>query len=105
MRRLYCSRREALVGALHRHFGERVRVMGDAAGMHLMATFDDPHLAERARRNRVQLLAADGYYLTKPSGNEFIFGFSAVGERTIREGVKRMAPLTRRTTQPGAAGS
>lgn len=91
MRRLYGSRREALVGALDRHFGERVRVMGDAAGMHLMAAIDDQDLFERATRNRVQLLRADGYYLTKPPGNEFIFGFSAVGERTIREGVKRMA--------------
>ncbi len=91
MRRLYGSRREALVAALDRHFGERVRVMGDAAGMHLMATIDDPHIVDRANRNRVQLLRADGYYLTKPPGNEFIFGFSAVGERTIREGVKRMA--------------
>jgi GntR family transcriptional regulator/MocR family aminotransferase len=93
MRRLYGTRREALVGALGRHFGDRVRVMGDAAGMHLMAAFDDPDLAERAGRNRVQLLSADGYYLTKPPGNEFIFGFSAVGERTIREGVKRMAQI------------
>ena len=91
MRRLYGARREALASALARHFGDRVRILGDAAGMHLMAAFDDPDLAERAHRNRVQLLRADGYYLTKPPGNEFIFGFSAVGERTIREGVKRMA--------------
>jgi DNA-binding transcriptional MocR family regulator len=68
-----------------------VHIRGDAAGMHLMASFDDPHVAERAERNRVQLLSADGYYLTKAPGNEYIFGFSAVGERTIREGVKRLA--------------
>jgi GntR family transcriptional regulator/MocR family aminotransferase len=91
MRRLYGGRREALVGALKRHFGDGVHVMGDDAGMHLMAAFDDPRVAERAERNRVKLLSASGYYLTKAPGNEYIFGFSAVGERTIREGVKRLA--------------
>jgi GntR family transcriptional regulator/MocR family aminotransferase len=91
MRRLYGARREALAGALARNFGDRVHILGDAAGMHLMAAFDDPRVAERAERNRVQLLSAAAYYLTKPPGNEFIFGFSSVGERTIREGIKRMA--------------
>ena len=90
MRRLYGGRREALVAALVRHFGDGVRILGDDAGMHLMAAFDDPRVAERAERNRVQLLSASGYYLTKAPGNEYIFGFSAVGERTIREGVKRL---------------
>jgi GntR family transcriptional regulator/MocR family aminotransferase len=91
MRRLYGARREALAGALDRHFGDRVRILGDAAGMHLMAAFEDPKLAERAEQNRVQLLNAAAYYLTKPPGNEFIFGFSAVGERIIREGIRRLA--------------
>jgi GntR family transcriptional regulator/MocR family aminotransferase len=91
MRRLYGDRREVLVGALRRHFGDGVHIFGEAAGMHLMAAFDDPRVAERAERNRVQLLSAAGYYLTKPPGNEYIFGFSAVGERTIREGIRRLA--------------
>jgi DNA-binding transcriptional MocR family regulator len=35
-------------------------------------------------------VSADGYYLTQPPGNEFIFGFSALPERAIREGIKRL---------------
>ena len=31
------------------------------------------------------------YYLTNPPGREFVLGFAATGERSIREGVKRMA--------------
>ena len=31
-------------------------------------------------------------HLTKPPRNEFVFGFSTLGERAIREGVKRLAP-------------
>lgn len=93
MRRLYGLRREALLDSLHRHFGNRAHVMGDAAGMHAMVRFDDHNgILERAARNRVELVKADDYYLTKAPGNEFIFGFSALPERTIREGIKRLAP-------------
>jgi DNA-binding transcriptional MocR family regulator len=60
--------------------------------MHAMVRFDDNiGILERAARNRVELVKADDYYLTKAPGNEFIFGFSALPERTIREGIKRLA--------------
>jgi len=41
MRRLYAMRRRALVDALHHHFGERVMILGDEAGMHLPGKFRD----------------------------------------------------------------
>jgi GntR family transcriptional regulator/MocR family aminotransferase len=91
MRRLYGLRREALLDSLHKHFADRARVLGDAAGMHAMVRFDDDRILERAARNRVELVKADDYYLTKAPGNEFIFGFSALPERTIQEGIKRLA--------------
>jgi GntR family transcriptional regulator/MocR family aminotransferase len=91
MRRLYGRRREVLVESLARHFGDRARVRGDAAGMHLMVRFEDGDIVERAAKAKVLLMSASAYYLTKPAPDEFIFGFSAIGERTIREGVKRLA--------------
>jgi len=48
MRRIYGLRREALVEALHRHFGARAQILGDAAGMHVMVRFDDEQIRERA---------------------------------------------------------
>ncbi len=91
MRRVYRLRREALVDALHRHFGSGVTILGDAAGMHLMVRFEDKNVARRAVRNRVSLYSADTNYLTNPPGNEFVLGFAAINERTIREGVRRIA--------------
>jgi GntR family transcriptional regulator/MocR family aminotransferase len=91
MRRLYGRRREVLVDSLARHFGDRAKVRGDAAGMHLMVRFEDDGIEERAVNAKVLLMSASGYYLTKPVQGEFIFGFSSIGERTIREGVKRLA--------------
>jgi GntR family transcriptional regulator / MocR family aminotransferase len=90
MRRLYGLRREALIESLRRHFGDRARAMGAEAGMHAMVRFEDDRIMSRATQNKVQLVSADGYYLTRPPGGEFLMGFSAIGERTIREGVKRL---------------
>jgi len=91
MRRLYGRRREVLVESLARCFGDRAKVRGDAAGMHLLVRFEDDGIMERAAAGKVALLSADSYYLTKPPRGEFIFGFSSIGERTIREGIRRLA--------------
>jgi GntR family transcriptional regulator/MocR family aminotransferase len=90
MRRLYGSRREALLDALHRQFGARAAAGGDAAGMHALVRFDDQRVIRRAAYNKVHLVSADNYYLIDPPGCEAVMGFSAIGERTIREGVKRL---------------
>jgi GntR family transcriptional regulator/MocR family aminotransferase len=91
MRRLYGKRRAALTGSLERHFGNDARCLGDAAGMHVLVRFNDDGVAARAAANRVQLNASSMYYLGKAPENEFVFGFSALGERAIREGVRLLA--------------
>ena len=92
MRRLYGRRREVLIESLDRTFGNQAEVSGDAAGMHVLVRFSDEDVLARSARNRVQLTSSAGYYLSEPPRKEFVFGFSAIGERTIREGVKRLAP-------------
>jgi GntR family transcriptional regulator/MocR family aminotransferase len=91
MRRLYAIRRETLVEALDRHFGNRAVVFGDAAGMHALVHIDDDSIAERAERHKVQLRSAEEYYLGGAPRNEFVFGFATLSERSIREGIKRLA--------------
>jgi GntR family transcriptional regulator/MocR family aminotransferase len=91
MRRLYGRRREALVESLHRHFGDRVQVLGDPAGMHALVRFTGSDVASRAEAAHVQIASSASYYLGKAPANEFIFGFSALGERAIRAGVQKLA--------------
>ena len=92
MRRLYKRRRDVLLEALERHFGNRAKVRGDAAGMHLTVRFrPGMAVAASAERNSVQITPTEMYYLAKPTPGEFILGFSAVGERAIREAVRRLA--------------
>ena len=90
-RRAYGRRRQALLDALARHFGDAAAVRGDAAGMHALVHFDAPDLARRAERARVRLLSAAPYYLSGRAPHEFLLGFSAVSERAIREGIRRLA--------------
>jgi GntR family transcriptional regulator/MocR family aminotransferase len=92
MRRLYKHRRDVLLEALDKHFGDRAIVRGDAAGLHMTVRFKGAgDLRAHAERQGVRLSSSDIYYLLKPAANEFIFGFSAATERTIREAVKRLA--------------
>jgi GntR family transcriptional regulator/MocR family aminotransferase len=91
MRRIYGARREAMVESLERYFGDRVHMRGDAAGMHVLARFEDQAIAQKAEAAKVQLLSSKRAYLTAAPESEFIMGFSSIGERSIREGIRRLA--------------
>jgi DNA-binding transcriptional MocR family regulator len=80
------------VEALQTHFGDMASVLGEAAGMHAYVRFSTPDVAARAKRNKVQLREVDTYYLGKAPSNDYLLGFSMLTERTLREGVKRLAP-------------
>lgn len=90
MRRLYGQRRAALIDSLARHFGERAVALGDPAGMHVTVRFCGVEIADRAVRNKVQLASSRPCYLGEAPAGEWIFGFSALNERAIREGVRRL---------------
>jgi GntR family transcriptional regulator/MocR family aminotransferase len=92
MRRTYAQRRAVLLDSLERHFGDRAQVLGEAAGTHAYVRLDDPDVAARAERNKVQLREADRYYIGTPPLNEYLLEFSMLSERSIREGIRRLAP-------------
>jgi GntR family transcriptional regulator/MocR family aminotransferase len=91
MRRLYGRRRLALTSALAKHLGEEVTILSDAAGMFLMVRFASGRAAERARRQGVNLTSTARFYLGEPPPHEYLLRFSAIGERTLREGIRRLA--------------
>jgi GntR family transcriptional regulator/MocR family aminotransferase len=92
MRRLYKHRRDVLLEELDRHFGADATIRGDAAGMHMTVRFPaGSGIRARAQRAGVHLAGTEIYYMSKPAPNEFILGFSAIGDRAIREGIERLA--------------
>lgn len=95
MRTLYGQRRQALVDALSVHLNGRAWIVGDEAGMHLMArlktALTDSRLIARAAKRGVELISARPYYLQARYNGEFIFGYSNLTERQIITGVKKLS--------------
>jgi GntR family transcriptional regulator / MocR family aminotransferase len=92
MRRLYGQRRAMLIDSLQTYLGDSITVLGEAAGMHLALRTSDSSLEQRAKRNKVQIVSSRDYYLGAPRTDEFLLGFSSLSERSIREGIRRLAP-------------
>ncbi|HEY6402122.1 MAG TPA: PLP-dependent aminotransferase family protein [Blastocatellia bacterium] len=100
MRTLYDIRRQTLVRALETHFGDRMAVLGENAGMSLMirlrSGLDDEEIERLARASGVGLLGVRHYYLgqERPANTgEFLFGYAGLSERRIRDGVRRLAKI------------
>jgi len=91
MRRLYKRRRDVMVDALVRHFGATVDIRGEPAGMHMVVRFQAGTTLARGPQHRVRLASTRHYYIAEAPRQEFLFCFSGIGERTIREGVRRIA--------------
>lgn len=94
MRRIYARRREVLCAALLRHFGERVVVHGEAAGMQMLVRFRERRMQQWAANAGVLLPATTGYYL-KPQPatdySEFLLGFSGSSEAELERAIRRLA--------------
>jgi GntR family transcriptional regulator/MocR family aminotransferase len=91
MRRLYKRRRDVLLDALKRHFGDAVTIRGDAAGMHMSVRFRAAAAVRaRAAQQGIHLAGSSAYYLGKAPANEFLLGFSAISERMIRAATRRL---------------
>jgi GntR family transcriptional regulator/MocR family aminotransferase len=96
MRRIYRRRRDALVEALSRHFGTDATMRGDASGMHALVTFTGASIHRCAERAGVRVKKTDACYADGVTRNEIIVGFSALGERTIETGIRKLAAASGR---------
>jgi GntR family transcriptional regulator/MocR family aminotransferase len=99
MRALYDRRRQALVSALQQYFADRVTIMGENTGMHLMVKlstgFDVDEVIERANKAGIGIVGAEIYYLKGAQPGEFVLGYANLAERKIQEGVRRLAKALR----------
>jgi Transcriptional regulators containing a DNA-binding HTH domain and an aminotransferase domain (MocR family) and their eukaryotic orthologs len=95
MRRIYRSRRDALIGGLEEAFGERVEILGRSTGLHIVAGFE----AIAFDRTRLESLAASGvvvhpvddYAVLKGAHSSRVaMGYSPLSVEQIEEGVARM---------------
>lgn len=93
------ARREALLESLDEHLGDRVKVQGENAGIHVIAWLRDvgveevDALVERARSEGVGIYPVAPYYLDPPDRAGLLLGYTSLSERDIRAGVARLAKV------------
>lgn len=93
-RALYAERRSVLVAALQEEFGDRLEVLGDQAGMHLVAAFhdevDDRLLSETAARQGLWVMPLSSCYLGPPKRRGLVLGYGGTEARLIPAGVRKL---------------
>lgn len=97
MRNLYDLRRQTLVAALQKYFGQKVTISGENAGIHLTieikTNLNDEEAIEKARQVGVGLTSLQKYYLQTKNKGEFLLGYSELDEWQIKEGIRRLASV------------
>ena len=95
MRLCYGRRRSALVQALYQYFGDRVEILGDSAGLHVMArlpvALSDDEVVARAASVDVEMCSARVQYEAPRNTGEFVFGYTAINEAQITTGIRLVA--------------
>jgi GntR family transcriptional regulator / MocR family aminotransferase len=100
IRRRYAERRGAMSAALSETLGDRVRLSGAEAGLHLIAWFDDTPASREGEVVEAARAAGVGVYGVAPlygSGTEapeaagLVLGYAALSPEEIRRGVRLLA--------------
>ena len=97
MRQLYNLRRQALIRAFEKYFGDRVTIFGANAGIHVMVkiktSLPDEVVIQKAAEAGIGLISARGYYLQPRYQGEFIFGYAQLTEAQIDRGISILAKI------------
>jgi GntR family transcriptional regulator/MocR family aminotransferase len=95
------ARRNALVDAVGKEFGERAEVCGTNSGLHLLVWLTDKRggmiedVFAKALAAGVGLYPVDSFYLQPPRRTGVVLGYAPLREREIREGIRRLAVVLR----------
>jgi GntR family transcriptional regulator/MocR family aminotransferase len=96
-RAAYADRRRSLIRALEHDLGDLIEIVGDRAGMHLVATLagDDRHIAVRAAAHGLSVIPLSSCYVGRASRRGLLLGYGAIRAREIGERVRELAALIR----------
>lgn len=107
MRKVYASRREALLEALAAHFQDGLEICGAAAGIHLAVRFPGisftAALLDALREAGVNVLPVRAHALQRPSAyrETVLLGYGNLDEKVIRMGIQRLHRALRGLQLPG----
>ncbi len=95
MKKLYKSRRQALIAALQTHFQDSITISGDATGLHLLVRFEQfsfsQELLERIEQGGVRVYPVEQHAIVKGHHEqEILFGYGNLTPEQCGEGVRRL---------------
>jgi len=97
VRRRNAKRRQALLEAVDRHLGDRVKVSGSDAGAHVVLwpkrRISEKQVVANALKRGVLIYGLAPYHLGKSSRPGLLLGYSRLSEREIAEGIRRLAEI------------
>jgi GntR family transcriptional regulator/MocR family aminotransferase len=88
--------RAALLDAIAQHFRDRAEISSANAGLHVLAWIRGRNgrpiqsVTKKARQVGVGVYPVAPYYLTTPQRTGVLLGYGPLGEREIREGIRRL---------------
>jgi len=96
-RKIYKSRHDKLISSL-KVFGDKVKIMGGNAGMHLMVKFkldmSEEEVVSRAEKSGIKLVGLSKHRIGEnPESSEacILIGYGNISEHRIEEGIKILA--------------
>jgi GntR family transcriptional regulator/MocR family aminotransferase len=93
-RQLYRERRSVLVEALRRELGDALEVLGEQAGVHLVARLrgrrSDREVVRRAARQGVWTMPLSDCYLGRAASQGLVLGYGGSSAAAIPAAVRRL---------------
>ena len=92
----YRKRHDALIASIHEYLGDKVRIVGADAGLHILLgdgeKRDQSELINLARSHDVRVYGTNRYWVgsARPMRNYVLVGFSQIREEDIPEGIRRL---------------
>ncbi len=94
MRMLYMDRRRALVKAIRVQMGDMLEVIGEEAGMHLVALLppgtDDVAVSRKASQRGISAMPLSVCYLKPPTRGGLILGYGGANLHQIHDGINKL---------------
>jgi GntR family transcriptional regulator/MocR family aminotransferase len=95
MKKLYRARRKALKQSLYNSFGDRVKILGDSTGLHLIAEFADVEFSEsllhHLEAHQVRVYPVERHAIAKGfHHNQIILGYANLTPEAIAQGIDRL---------------
>lgn len=95
MKKIYQKRRETLIKSLNLYFNDRVNILGDATGLHLIGEFIDINFSDevvnKILEHGARVYPVELHTIKKEIHlNKIIMGYGNLTHEEIKEGIKRL---------------